>query len=109
MRIPPLLLLAAGAALALPAAAQHHLHGRQATEPAGNQAYRASGTVQSIDAEGLSASVAHADIPALSWPAMTMTFKVKDRALAERLHAGERIEFKFILSGKDYVIVDARH
>lgn len=109
MKIIAALLLTAGIGVAAPGLAQHHVHGPQALKPADNQAYRASGTVKSVDAGRLSASVAHAEIPALSWPAMTMTFKLKDRALAERLRTGERIEFKFIQSGNDYLIVDARH
>ncbi len=39
---------------------------------------------------------------------MTMAFKVKDKALAQKLEKGRNVEFEFVQEGKDYVIISAK-
>ena len=87
------LLLAVAAVLALagPARAQP-----PASPPAGDSDAAAQGdgkgVVKSVDAKGGSVILQHGPIPALSWPAMTMTFKA-DPALIKDVKPGERVEF----------------
>lgn len=81
----------------------HMKSDRKAGAPA---AHKASGTVKSVDAAKGSASIAHGAIQSLEWPAMTMTFKLKDKAMAGSLKPGEKIDFNFVQSGKDYVITE---
>jgi Cu(I)/Ag(I) efflux system protein CusF len=40
----------------------------------------------------------------MNWPAMTMTFKVKDKALLQKVKQGEKVNFEFVQQGKDYVV-----
>ena len=40
----------------------------------------------------------------MNWPAMSMTFKVKDKAMLDRLGAGKKVDVEFVQEGKDYVI-----
>jgi len=40
----------------------------------------------------------------MNWPAMSMTFKAKDKKMLEQLKPGAKVEFDFVQRGKDYVI-----
>lgn len=51
------------------------------------------GTVRSIDGERRTVAIAHGPIPALNWPAMTMTFAVREPAMLRGLARGDRVEF----------------
>jgi Cu(I)/Ag(I) efflux system membrane fusion protein len=42
-----------------------------------------------------SVTLSHGPIPAAGWPAMTMTFRLADPALARGLKVGERVAFAF--------------
>ena len=44
----------------------------------------------------------------LNWPAMTMTFMVKDKALLEKLALDKKVEFEFVQQGKDNVITGVK-
>ena len=55
--------------------------------------YRASGRVQAIG--GRSITLAHGPVPALEWPAMTMTFAVPDAVPLAGLSVGSRVDFTF--------------
>jgi Cu/Ag efflux protein CusF len=39
---------------------------------------------------------------------MTMPFTVKDKALLEKLQAGNKVEFEFVQQGKEYVITTVK-
>ena len=56
---------------------------------------RANGTVK----------INHDPIPALDWPRMTMSFRLKESALADQVKEGDKVEFFLEKSGSDYVIV----
>ena len=66
------------------------------------------GVVKSVDAKDAVITIAHEPIKSLSWPAMTMGFKVKDKRLVEKIKAGDKVEFTFVQAGKDYVVTDIR-
>ena len=51
------------------------------------------GTVRSIDGERRTVAIAHGPIPALNWPAMTMTFAVREPGMLRGLARGDRVEF----------------
>ncbi len=55
--------------------------------------YRASGRVQAI--EGRSITLAHGPVPALEWPAMTMTFAVPEAVPLAGLSVGSQVDFTF--------------
>jgi len=79
------------------------------TPEAGNtsakQVHKGSGTVKGVDAKAGKVSLAHNPIPSLNWPAMTMDFKVRDRARLATLKPGQKIEFDLVEEKKgNYVI-----
>jgi Cu(I)/Ag(I) efflux system protein CusF len=45
--------------------------------------------------------LSHEPVKSLNWPAMTMGFKVRDKALFEKLTKGRKVEVEFVQSGKD--------
>ena len=66
--------------------------GPRAETPA-NGAYRTNGRIESITGDRITLS--HAPVPALKWPAMTMTFTLGSPALARGLKKGDRVVFGF--------------
>ncbi len=73
-----------------------------AAAPAAAGVYRTTGVIVEIEADSL--TLDHAPVPALKWPAMTMPFKLGDKALASGLKKGQSVEFSFDKQGEDYRI-----
>ena len=84
-------LLALCLAAALPALAQHN----------------ATGVVTKAPANG-KVTIKHDPVPSLKWPGMTMGFVVKDKAVADKLKPGAKIEFQFVQEGRDYVVTSVK-
>jgi len=78
-----------------------------AGEPQG-ETHKASGTVTKVDRIASKVTIAHGPVQSLKWPAMTMNFVVKDKALLGKLSSGKNIEFEFVQQGRDYVITSAK-
>ena len=70
--------------------------------------HKGVGTVKKIDAAARRVTLAHGPIPSLKWPAMTMGFAVKDKALLGKLAPEKKIEFEFVQDGRDYVITSVK-
>ena len=84
------------------ALAQHgHDHDKAAA------AYSATGVVTRAPANG-KVTIKHDPIPSLKWPGMTMGFVVKDKAVADKLKQGAKIEFQFVQEGRDYVVTSVK-
>lgn len=64
--------------------------------------HRGTGTVKKIAAGRV--TLAHGPIASLQWPAMTMSFKLKDAALAKGIKVGDAVDFELVQSGKDYMV-----
>src|SRR6266705_762735 len=62
------------------------------------KSHKAAGTV----------TIAHGPIRSINWPAMSMTFTVKDKALLGKLAPEKKVEFEFVQQGSDYVITSAK-
>lgn len=62
------------------------------------------GTVSALDADKHSITLMHEPIAALNWPAMTMTFAVREGVTLAGIKAGDRIGFSLEKKGPDYVI-----
>ena len=73
-----------------------------------SQTHKGSGTVSKVDSKKGTVTIAHGPVESMKWPAMTMTFKAKDKAMLEKVKPGAKIEFSFTQSGKDYVITDIK-
>jgi len=72
------------------------------------ETHKGKGTVKSVNAGKRTVSLAHDPIKSMNWPAMTMTFKAKDKAMLKKVKAGAKVEFSFEQHGKDYVITDIK-
>ena len=48
----------------------------------------------------------HGEIKSLDMPPMSMVFKVKDKALLDRVKAGDKIRFKAAQIGGEYTVTD---
>ena len=68
----------------------------------------AKATVKSVDAKANTVALDHEAVKSLNWPAMTMTFKVQDKAVMDKLAQGKKVEVEFEQRGKDYVITNAK-
>ena len=89
-----LALLAAGLVLALSAYAA--------------DVHKASGVVTRVDAAKNKVTIKHEPIKSLQWPAMTMAFTVKDKAMLEKMPKGRKVDFEFQEQGRDYVITSVK-
>ena len=63
---------------------------KQSTKPA---AYETRGVIQKIAPSGI--TLQHEPVPALQWPAMTMTFGLQSPALVRGFKVGDRVRFTF--------------
>jgi Cu(I)/Ag(I) efflux system periplasmic protein CusF len=64
----------------------------------------AVGVVKGVDAAAGKVTIAHEAIKGLNWPAMTMTFMVKDKMLFDKLTVDKKVEFQVAKQGADYVV-----
>lgn len=68
------------------------------------QTHHATGTVKNVDAAAGTVTFAHGPVKSLNWPAMVMAFKVKDKALLDKLTVGKEVEFDFVKEGPSYIV-----
>jgi Cu/Ag efflux protein CusF len=66
--------------------------------------YAAAATVKKVDAASGTVTLAHSPVKELNWPAMTMLFTIRDKALFGKLAVDRKVEFTFIQDGPDYVV-----
>ena len=73
----------------------------------GAQAAAASavGVVQQVKPEEGKVKISHEPIAALGWPAMTMYFRVKDKAVLEGVAAGDKVRFELEKGATGLVIM----
>ena len=71
----------------------HSAHAGHAA-PAATGSVEGTGVVKKIDAKSGSVTIAHDPIKALNWPAMTMPFKVADKALLAKMKPGAKVRFQ---------------
>lgn len=89
MRLSTAILLAALAAA--PAHAQQGKDGHDSHHPA---AGLSEGEVRKVDKEASKITIKHGPLANLDMPAMTMVFQVKDRALLDKVKAGDKVRFR---------------
>jgi Cu/Ag efflux protein CusF len=94
------LLSLAGAASAQTAGhAGHHAQKSEATA-----APMADGEVRKIDKDAGKITLKHGPIKSLDMPPMTMVFQVKDRALLDKVKAGDKVQFTAEQNAGAYVV-----
>ena len=64
------------------------------------------GEVRKVDKEGGKLTLKHADIKSLDMPGMTMVFVVKDKAMLDKLKAGDKIKFKAINDAGKFTVTE---
>lgn len=104
------------ASLALPVAAQMKGMDMKDTDmkmdtgdkKAVTKSHHAVGVVKSVNADKGTVSVDHEAVSSMNWPAMSMTFKAKDKKALRGLKPGQKVEFDFEQHGKDYVITQVK-
>ncbi len=84
------------------------MKGMGADKKAEAKTHKGVGTVKKLDAAGGKVTIAHGPIPTMKWPAMNMTFTVKDKALLGKFSQDKKVEFEFVEQGSDYVITSAK-
>jgi Cu(I)/Ag(I) efflux system periplasmic protein CusF len=67
----------------------------------------ADAEVRKLDKETGKITLKHGPIKSLDMPSMTMVFNIKDKALFEKIKAGDKIKFHAIKEGSQYVVTDA--
>jgi len=70
--------------------------------------HKGTGTVKKVDPAGAKVTIAHGPIPTMKWPAMNMTFTVKDKALLDKFSQDKKVDFEFVQQGSDYVITSVK-
>lgn len=81
--------------------------GRKAM-PGAQAAHKGIGVVKQLDARAGSVTFAHEPVKSLNWPAMTMAFAVKDKALLDKLAVGKKVEFEFVQAGSGYAVTSVK-
>ena len=66
--------------------------------------HKAMGVVTKVDAAKNRVTIKHEAVQSLNWPAMTMAFTVKDKAMLEKMSKDRKIDFEFVQQGRDYVL-----
>ena len=69
--------------------------------------HAADGVVKNIDSAG-KVTLQHGPVKSLGWPAMSMGFAVKDKALMPKLAVGSKVHVEFDKQGGDYVITSVK-
>ncbi len=70
--------------------------------------HSAVGVVKNVDPAKSTVTLDHEPVKSLNWPAMSMGFMVKDKAMLDKLTADKKVEVEFVQQGKDYVITSVK-
>lgn len=84
----------------------HGDHGKATAQAATGD--MTDGEVRKVDLEGGKLTLKHADIKSLDMPAMTMVFVVKDKAMLDKVKAGDKIKFKAINDGGKFTVTEVQ-
>jgi Cu/Ag efflux protein CusF len=66
----------------------------------------ASGEVRKVYTDTPKILIKHGEIKNLDMPPMTMVFNLKDKAMADRLKAGDKVRFKAAQVGGEYTVTE---
>jgi Cu(I)/Ag(I) efflux system protein CusF len=72
------------------------------------QVHKGTGVVKNVDAAGGKVTIAHGPIASIKWPAMSMTFSVKDKKMLDKVAPEKKVQFQFVQQGSDYVITSIK-
>jgi Cu(I)/Ag(I) efflux system protein CusF len=60
--------------------------------------------VTAMDASAGTVTLTHGPVATMNWPATTLTFKVQDKVLMDKLAADKRVEGEFTQMGSDCMV-----
>ena len=83
----------AASAASLPALGAND-HGTHVAQAAGAATDMTDGEIRKVDKENGKLTIKHAEIKNLDMPGMTMVFQVKDKAMLDKVQAGDKVKFK---------------
>ncbi|KAF3995981.1 copper-binding protein [Glaciimonas immobilis] len=66
--------------------------------------HKATGTVKAVDIKNGKLTLVHGPVKSLNWPAMTMTFSVKDKLLLDKLSVDKKVTIDFVKQDMNYVV-----
>jgi len=70
--------------------------------------HKASGVVKKVDTKNGKVTIAHGPVQSIGWPAMSMTFTMKDKKLLDSVAVDKKVDFEFVQQGKDYVVTSVK-
>ena len=96
-----------GVALAFRADADdsHKHHASNEAKPAAASAALTEGEVRKVDKAAGKVTIKHGPMPKFDMPAMTMVYRVKDRAMLEQLKPGDKIKFDADGVGGEFTVL----
>ncbi len=104
MALAAIVIVAAGPALAQSMAGMPGMdHGAQAAKIG-----KGVGVIAAIDSRANTLTIRHGPIPAVNWPAMTMTCKADPPALLKGLKVGQKIGFDVKAQGMAAEVIGVR-
>lgn len=96
---------AAAVALQARAGGDHGAH-KPTAQAAAAATDMTDGEVRKVDKDAAKLTVKHADIKSLDMPAMTMVFNIVDKAVLDKVKAGDKVKFKAINDAGKFTITD---
>lgn len=69
---------------------------------------RTDATVNEVDVAHGKVTLSHGPIANFGWPAMTMGFAVKNKALFDKLAIGKKVQVELKKEGSDYVVTSVK-
>lgn len=66
------------------------------------------GEVRKIDREGGKVTLRHAEIKSLDMPPMTMVFRVREKAVLDKLQIGSRVQFQAVSEAGEFVVTELK-
>ena len=72
------------------------------------KSHKGIGTVKKVDPAAGTVTLAHGPVESMKWPAMTMSFAIRDKAMLDKLSPEKKVEFEFVQRGTDYVITSVK-
>ena len=77
-------------------------------KPLGKNVHTGTGKITKVNADTGELEMQHDPIPSLDWPAMTMPFDVKDKAILQGLKAGDKVEFDLVKADGGFPVTAIR-
>ena len=79
---------------------------RMKSEKKAGALHKGTGVVTKVERDKV--TIKHEPIASINWPAMTMAFAVKDKALLDKVAKDKKVQFEFVQEGKKNVITSIK-